>query len=162
MTTFLTNSKGDSSIQTRSLNYLQKVSPFMYFLDIFICKNAACSFKLTWTLPCSPGYDWLMHPANEHKQARENGLKRRSIKIIILLIHTRVQLQKGANFHNIPYHTEETAPEVFMNLTLFWSWTIKHLTKQFLFSYQRLMKFSINGLTLEAVSQYLVFLWWLS
>lgn len=77
MTTLLTNPEVDSSIQIWCLSYLQKVSPFMYFLDIFIGKNAACSFKLTWTLPCSPGYDWLMHPANEHKQARKKGLKRR-------------------------------------------------------------------------------------
>lgn len=40
----------------------------MYFLNIFIRKNAARSFELTWTLPCPPWYDWLMHPVNEHKQ----------------------------------------------------------------------------------------------
>lgn len=71
MTTSSKNSKVGPSIQIQCTSYLQKVSPFMYFLDIFICKNAACSFELTWTLPCSPRYDWLMHPVNEHKQARE-------------------------------------------------------------------------------------------
>lgn len=58
-------------IQIWCQSYLQKVSPFMHLLDIFICKNAASSFELTWTLPCSPRYDWLMHPVKEHKQARE-------------------------------------------------------------------------------------------
>lgn len=40
----------------------------MYFLDIFICKNAARSFELAWTLSCSPWYNWFMHAVSNHEK----------------------------------------------------------------------------------------------
>ena len=47
-------------ISTKSTN-LQEISPFMHFLDIFICKDTARSLELTGALPGSSRDNRLMH-----------------------------------------------------------------------------------------------------
>lgn len=75
----------------------------MYFLDIFIGKNAARSFELTWTLPCSPRYDRLVHPVDGVYTGK--WLKRTWIIKIIFFIFVRVNLLKETYFmiHHTPH-----------------------------------------------------------
>lgn len=47
-------------ISTKSTN-LKEISPFMHFLDIFICKDTARSLELTGALPGSSRDNRLMH-----------------------------------------------------------------------------------------------------
>lgn len=63
--------------------HLQEVPPFMHLLDVFICKNAACSLELTGALSGSPRDNWLMHTMSSQEKREQTKHNSRSINSLI-------------------------------------------------------------------------------
>lgn len=63
--------------------HLQEVPPFMHLLDVFICKNAACSLELTGALPGSSRDNWLMHTMSSQEKREQTKHNSRSINSLI-------------------------------------------------------------------------------
>lgn len=61
----------DKTFSTTKSTHLQEIPPLMYFLDIFIRKNTACSLELTGALPGSSRDNGLMHTIG----SQEKGCK---------------------------------------------------------------------------------------
>lgn len=55
----------------------------MHLLDVFICKNAACSLELTGALSGSSRDNWLMHTMSSQEKREQTKHNSRSINSLI-------------------------------------------------------------------------------